>query len=463
MKKHPEFPIILLFVMSMLIFQSNATAQEKSPDWIRQIKSYEGQAGYSIVADKNGNSFVTGSFTDTLQIAGQKLVSNGHSDIFIAAFSVQGDVKWLKQAGGTEADEAYGITLDAAGNVFITGYFSGTSDFSGKIMKSNASRDFFVAKYDKDGNFAWVRSGQVSNKSFATNICTDNNGNIFISGFFSGKMSVGNSSFESKKGNGLFLIKMNSDGLLQWFRSGGGDEKDEISAIHCDNKGNLYLTGSFEKEIRFDKKFITSSGTKDIFLAKFTPGGSIDWLRSGGSATGDDVSTSIDIDAEGSIFIAGYFSGTAFFSNKKLKSAGSDDVFLVKYNEAGDVIWAKQTGGQGNEHARALIIDDSGNIYVAGEFDFSFTFASRKIERKDDWDIFILKYTSDGSMSGSNVLSGAGYKKAESLGVDKEGNAFLLGYYIQEVISGDARLTSEGKRGSGFIAKISHFKGQGGK
>jgi hypothetical protein len=252
-------------------------------------------------------------------------------------------------------------------------------------------------------------------------------------------------------------MKFNTGGDLQWVRVGGGNGKDEITAIHADGEGNLYFTGTFEKEMIFDKILLESNANKDIFLAKYNPDGTIQWLRKGGSASGHAYSTAIEIDAVGNIYTTGYFSGIAFFNDKRLKTAGSDDIFLAKYNGKGDILWIKQAGGQGNERAKALTMDGSGNIYLAGEFDFSFSFASKNVEKSGDWDVFVLRYHDDGEMAGNSQISGPGFKKATSLAIDKAGNAYLLGYFIQQASFGNITLKAVGPQGCGFIAKMKHF------
>jgi hypothetical protein len=457
MKTDQKYTIIAALLLGFGFFNSHAAAQEKAWEWTKPISSNATNAGYSIVTDAIGNSFVAGSFMDTLHIAGKHLVSKGYYDIFIAAFSPRGELLWLKQAGGADADEAYGATLDNAGNVYITGYFSGTVDFSGMMINSYRTRDFFVAKYDPQGNFLWVRCGKVSKGDYANSVSTDDAGNVFISGVFHGTMYFGNSVFTSDNHKNLFIVKFNTDGDMKWFKVGGGDEKDEIHAIHADNEGDLYVTGSFEKQMIFDKMLIESSGRKDIFLAKYNSDGEIQWLRKGGSSTGDDMSSAIELDAAGNIYLAGSFSGNAYFGKVRLKSSGSEDIFLVKYNSKGDVLWAKQTGGMGNEHARALIMDGAGDVYLAGEVNFSYTFARNNIESGGDYNIFVMRFFENGDMTGNNQITGSGFKKATSLGIDKAGNVYLLGYFLQQVIVGDTQLSSNGAVGSGFIAKMRYF------
>jgi len=457
MKTHHKMAFLAGLIIISGLLPVYVAGQNKNWEWIKPIYSKSANAGYSIVADDAGNTFVAGSFSDTLYVAGKQLISKGVTDIFIAAFSPKGEVKWLKQAGGTDADEAYGIRLDNQGNVYATGYFSGIVDFSGYIIRSPGNRNFFVAKYKGNGDFVWIRSGQVENEDFTNFICTDNSGNVFVSGVFHGTIYMGTKAYKSRDHKDLFFAKFNTDGDLQWMKTGGGDEKDRISAIHTDDDGSLYITGSFEKVLVFDKMLVESSGKRDIFLAKFTPEGHVDWLRKGGSATGDDYSTAIEVDQTENIYITGYFSGLAYFDGKQLKSAGSDDIFLVKYDSMGNVIWSRQAGGQGNEHARSLIMDTFGDVYLAGEFDHSFSFAKKNVVRSGDWDVFVLRYSQDGEMMGSSQVDGTGFKRANSLAIDKTGNVYLLGYFIQQASFGNILYTSPGPQGGGFIAKIPHF------
>jgi hypothetical protein len=104
-------------------------------------------------------------------------------------------------------------------------------------------------------------------------------------------------------------------------------------------------------------------------------------------------------------------------------------------------------------------MDPSGNVYLAGEFDYSFSFAQKNLEKSGDWDIFVLRYHEDGGMAGSSQISGPGFKKATSLAIDKAGNAYLLGYFIQQATLGDLRMKAPGQQGCGFIAKMKHFAG----
>lgn len=124
-----------MMILCNIFFVFNARAYSQSWEWAKKIYSKAPTAGYAVETDINGNSYVTGSFSDTLHIDGKFLISNGFYDIFLAKFNNKGNLEWVKQAGGADMDEAYGIADDKKGNVYITGYISGEADFSENLSR----------------------------------------------------------------------------------------------------------------------------------------------------------------------------------------------------------------------------------------------------------------------------------------------------------------------------------------
>lgn len=129
-----------------------------------------------------------------------------------------------------------------------------------------------------------------------------------------------------------------------WARTGVSSGSSEVSEINVDNNGNVFVAGTFEGTAEFDKKFIISENHKEVFLAKYSSQGIIQWLKKGGSTTDGTTLSAIATDSVGNIFITGSFSGTAYFGKNQLKSKGSKDIFVVKFSNQGEEIWAVQTG-----------------------------------------------------------------------------------------------------------------------
>ncbi len=444
----------------MIIFSIISTfsfgQSPKTWEWANSIVGTNKNFPYAMETDKDGNSYIAGGFNDTLKVENKVMISHGPYDIYLIKYNTLGHIVWAKQFGGKDSEEPYGIALDKAGNIYMAGYFSGTTNFSGVVLTSSGDRDFFVAKFDKNGIPVWVKQGGGTLEDFATSVAVDNGGNVFITGIFKGSMTLGNSHYISKGDRDIFLIKYNSNGDILWSATGGGTMADEANAIATDTKGNCYITGDFEGTAEFGKKTIAGLGGKDIFVAKFSADGRIEWLKRGGSATGDDHAAAIAVDTSDNVYVTGYFSGLADFGKTTLKNMGADDIFLVKYDRDGEEIWAKQTGGKGGEQARAMKLDKLGNIYVSGEFNVDFMLGENKIKSIGDWDILIIKYNNSGEISGGTQIGGSGYDRNFGIGLDALSDIYISGYFSKAISIGSTSLKSI-DADDGFIAKLKNF------
>jgi len=448
-----QFLGVFLFVIaSHVSYSQNALNWE----WAKRIVGTGKNFPYSMKAGSQGYIYVAGGFEDTLKLGNTQLVSKGSFDIYLLKYDANGVLVWAKQAGGADSDEAYALTLDRTGNIYLTGYFSGLANFGSVQVKSNGDRDFFVAKYDKNGEPVWIRQGGSISEDYGNAMATDEAGNVFISGIYRDKITVGNITYHSKGDKDIFLIKYDSDGSVLWSTTGGGSMADETTSMVIDEKGNCYIAGDFEGLAEFNKKMIESLGKKDVFIAKYDNDGHIQWLNRAGSATGDDHVSSIATDFSGNVYITGYFSGLANFGALELKNKSSHDMFLVKYDSGGREIWARQTEGKGDEHARSLKLDKEGNIYITGEFNVDFTFGSDNIKQLGDWDIFILKYSNSGEMLRGSQIGGIGYDKAYCIELDDLSNIIITGYFSKKITIGTTILSST-DADDGFIAKLKSF------
>ncbi len=139
-----------------------------------------------------------------------------------------------------------------------------------------------------------------------------------------------------------------------------------------DSSGNILMSGHFTNAAPFGNTTLQSSGTRDTFVAKQNPNDSFVWAIKAGNATSDEDrgSAKIVTDANGDVYIAGYFVGTAQFGSTTLVSAGFSDAYVAKLSGAtGQFLWVKQFGGANNDVNRTLSIDSLGDIIVAGSRD----------------------------------------------------------------------------------------------
>jgi len=329
--------------------------------WTRQAGANEGETyGQGIRVDNAGNSYVTGD-TNT-GLAGQK--QTGEVDYFLAKYDREGIVQWIRQSGASGgATHARGISIDNAGNSYVTG--SADSAMSGQAK--NGSTDYFIAKYDPEGKLQWTKQFGVKglySHTQAHAIHVDNLGNSYVTGdtnaALTGQVQQG--------GTDYFVAKHDATGELLWVRQVGatGDSNGTAMGenIGVDSAGNSYITGSTFTSISGQEK----KGELDYFIAKYDPLGTLQWTRLDGGSGGWTSGLGISVDSAGNSQVTG---------NTNVGIAGQAlhgrwDYFVAHYDTEGKLQWTTQNGVHGgNTFARGIRVDNRGYTHVAGNTDSS--------------------------------------------------------------------------------------------
>ncbi|OQX76426.1 MAG: hypothetical protein B6D64_09925, partial [Bacteroidetes bacterium 4484_276] len=162
-----------------------------------------------------------------------------------------------------------------------------------------------------------------------------------------------------------------------WANRAGGNDADDIFDMVTDVDGNIYTTGYFKNTAHFgeggNQVSLTSAGGADIFFAKYNSSGELIWAKRAGGSTGFDWGNEIILDSQNNFIITGYFDTQASFgeggSTVTLNAPGDDrDIFVCKYNNSAELIWAFNEGGINDDSGSGLSLDDEGNIYLIGNF-----------------------------------------------------------------------------------------------
>ncbi|HNW98861.1 MAG TPA: SBBP repeat-containing protein [Bacteroidales bacterium] len=209
-----------------------------------------------------------------------------------------------------------------------------------------------------------------------------------------------------------------------------------------DALGNVYVTGYFiSPTVIFDDDTLTNSSQEhDIFLVKYNDNGDVIWSRSIG---GDDHDTpySVDVDVNGNVYIAG-FNGSSelIFNNDTLVSTGNTDVLLCKFDANGNKLWARGAKGNDADEATSVTTDNSGNIYITGNFrSSSIIFGTDTLDYTSiSGSMFVVKYKPDGNIIWAKRFGGSSQDKAYSITADANGNIFFGGTYKSPYISFDS-------------------------
>ena len=388
--------IILLFTLLLMV---NTVLIAQTPDWqwATQAGGTNWDGGIGITIDDAGNSYVTGSFCETATFGSYSLTSSGYYDIFVAKMDAIGNWQWATQAGGTDLDEGIAITIDDEGKCYITGHFRDTATFGSYTLTSNGILDIFVAKTDANGNWIWAaKAGGMNFADRGKSITIDNARNTYVTGNFSGTATFGSYSITSSGEKDIFVAKMDANGNWQWVTKAGGSDSDNGYGITIDNAGNCYLTGNFKETATFGSYSLISDGYADIFVSEIDSDGNWQWATKAGGSDWDE-GIAITIDEDENTYITGYFEGTATFGSHSITSNGYGDIFVSEIDSDGNWQWANQAGGAGGieeDVGYGITIDNTGNCYITGEFRGTATFGSYSITSNGDEDIFVAKLNS---------------------------------------------------------------------
>lgn len=440
----------------------------QAPDWLWAKRAggsnYDG--AYSVAVDASSNAYIAGYFlSPTITFGSTTLTNAGSYDLFIAKYDVNGNVLWAKRAGGTSEDEAYSVAVDDSGNVYITGYFASTTiSFGSTTMTNTGSHDIFLVKYDINGNVLWAKNAGGTDCDEAYTVAVDNSGNIYIAGWFLSATVIFDTTTVTGVGAGdIFLSKYNNDGNLLWAKSAGGTIDDEANSIAVDDSGNIYLAGCFQSPtINFGTYTLTNVGSYDIFLVKYDTVGNVLWAKSTGG-NDYDMNNSVVLDATGNTYVAGWFYSTIinFDSTTLVNTDGtgsSADIFLLKYDVNGNALWAKSADGTADDQAGSIAIDTSGNAYLAGWYASStIIFDSITLTNAGGYDIFLVKFDPNGNIIWGKRAGGTNADGASSVAINTSDNIFLTGSYQSTSITfGSTTLTNAGYSDI-FLSKLDNI------
>ncbi|MSQ79847.1 MAG: T9SS type A sorting domain-containing protein [Flavobacteriaceae bacterium] len=310
---------ILQFTLCMLL--TSCISQAQNYQWAKQLGgTRNNETSGSVVTDANGNVFVTGWFSGTVTIGSSTLTSHGSDDIYVVKMDSGGAVQWAFREGGVASDRGYGIALDGSGNIYITGQIGGTDTFgTATILTTNGSSDGYIAKYNSSAALQWAVNCGSTRGDRSNAITLDDSNNVYICG---------------------------------WFGQAGGGSPGGAATI---NFGSLNFTGV---------------GGTDFFVAKAN-GSNGNWMWGVGTgsrnANTPDVLNDIQF-ANNQIYVCGAFIDTINVGKNTLISAGNLDIFWASLTKQGLPTASGSAGSRQTDNGGGVTSDPSGNIYITGVF-----------------------------------------------------------------------------------------------
>ncbi|TND08552.1 MAG: hypothetical protein FD123_2056 [Bacteroidetes bacterium] len=338
---------------------------------------------------------------------------------------------WVQRGGGLANDEAADVSSDAAGNLYYTGYYSTTASFGTFNVNAAGITDVFLSKTNAAGVYQWAVSGGGTGSDRGLSVKADAAGNSYITGFFYNTATFSSQNVISAGQQDVFVAKYDPSGTLLWLRSGGGTGADIGNGITVDNSGNVIITGEFAGTASFGSQVLTSmNGTTDVFTVKYDASGNVLWAEKG-SAHMTDRGLDVSCDATGNVFITGQFSDTITFDQVHLNNM-VNAVFVVKYDPNGVEQWFRRIGGGAVNIANSITCDVNNKVLVTGDFQGTLTFfgtTNSTLSGLYSDCIFLARYDNAGNLDWSTSAASTSQVTSVSVTTDASANTYITGLF----------------------------------
>lgn len=371
---------------------------------------------------------------------------------------------WATNAGGTGADNGTSLSVDDQGNVYTTGYYTGTVDFDpGPAvvqLPGHGGVDIFITKTDPNGNLVWVRGIGGSGGDAAFSIKVTQSGYVYITGYFCSVVDFDPGPGIDTMRNAddpcnteLFVLKLDTAGNYEWAKAIRSvvqictDVTDVGYALDTDQDDNVYVTGYFRGTADFDPSpssayNLTASGTNlvgDIFILKLSASGGFCWVNRIGEPL-SDAGYALDVSDSGFVYVCGLYGAPTDFDpgvgTDTLPAFGNWDMFILKLDSAGHHIWAKGIGGTTDDRAYGITTDSQGNVLVTGFYSSTVDFnpgpaVNYLASNPSSNSVFILKLDAAGNYLWAKGIVGAGGGEisGSSIATNRDGEIYTTGYF----------------------------------
>jgi hypothetical protein len=394
--------------------------------WAISIGGSNTEQVNSMAIDQNGNPTISGQYNSTdFDVdpgPGKTILSSqGGYDAFVVKFTTNGALMWAKSIGGYATDYGGHISTDSQGNIIETLRYQATVTVGSQSFNSQSGNfNGLAIKYDSNGNVLWAINIGDNIDSEISGAEVDSQNNVIITGPFQGTDNfnpLGSTPVTlNGNGDGVFVAKYTSSGILIWAKCFYGSVANSFVCI--DSQNNIYVDCPFTSNMNFNGTSLNPTGSQDIFLAKYSSGGTFQFVKDIGGQYSNVFNYSIRCSKDDNIFITGYFSGTIDFdpsptSVANLTYHGQQDFFLAKYDSNLNYKWAFNGGNASCSSClgRSIAIDGNNNVLFTGGFCSTVNFSASTCSpynvtaQSYSRDCFLAKYVQSAATLQAQITS----------------------------------------------------------
>ncbi len=466
------FRLTVIFVLAFFSAVNNGYSQAPNYLWFHGYGDQNWQRISDMVSDTVGNIYVTGEFTGSSLTLGTYTVNNTNpnfTDIFIAKLDGNGTILWLNSFGGSDFDYPTKLSLDDANNIYVTGVFLSLNINVGSIsLINNGAQDIFLSKFDNNGNIIWAEQFGGADWDFCHSLVSFNSDYLYITGSFVspsidfGNYTVNNSTF-GLLSSSIYIAKLDTSGNTIWARSAISEVSDDAYDITIDQDGNSYITGYFSsQQIIFDSDTLFNSFIiyDDIFLVKFNPDGEVIWAISGGG-DGMDFGGRVYIDNAGDVLLAGsYESDSIIFGNVNLPWLNGANFYISKFDSSGSLLWIKGYAGNHDDGLLGICNDSNNNIFIIiSSYSDSLAIDGFTMSNLGNSEVYIAKLSANGNAQWTKEIHGLYNETAVDILLTQNNDIVIGGYTGSPIVYYDSDSIINNGSLDIFLAKIGSSTG----
>jgi hypothetical protein len=326
--------------------------------------------GKTIAIDDMGFIYISGNFRGNLNFGNNVQVNSTYYTTFIAKYSSSGDIIWAKAFETSDHNTPCTVIANSNGNIYLAGHFSKQLVIDGHNLYSWAMANY-ILKADGNGNTIWITQSTGDGDCLASSLGFDSYGNLILAGTFHDEVTFGNYTLPGlSPGHASYdnyVCKMSADGAFLWAVQFGGYGSDDCRSVSCGKEGSIYITGMYEQVAYFGPyQLDTGVGQyyQDTYVAKMSSVGNFEWVKS------IDVKVNTNnlmcVDSKDNLYITSSFSGAIEVGPSSLSSRGYTDLYILKMDKEGQILYAKEAGSQISDEGTGIVFLENGDLAVTG-------------------------------------------------------------------------------------------------
>ncbi len=370
-------------------------------DWIKNFGGSGDETFQAVIATLDGGYAMLG-YSNSIDgdLIGKTSAVN---DYWLLKLNASGDIQWSKTYGGSKDDRGQSLVQTIDGGFALTGY--AMSD-DGDGSNNEGFHDNWVLKLDAQGNIQWEKSFGFSGHDHSYDILQTSDNGFFFVGFLDITAARDDGYTEkggllTRHGVGEFWgTKINEEGELQWRGYFGGSNNDRAHAVVRADDGGYVMAGFTESE---DFDISNSRGSYDFWVVKIDESGNLLWEHSFGGS-GIEIAQDIANTADGGYVITGStFSTDLDVTNNK----GESDIWLIKIDDIGNLVWQKTFGGTAFDAAESVLLSKDGGFILSGNSKSNSMDANTNAGENDIW---VIKTDAEGNLVWQKTFGGTGFE-----------------------------------------------------